>query len=188
VPGVSNRTSDRSVRGGLSEWRFEGPPGTPTRRMAASLLRDRSHAVDDPTTDQGWEHFEHTADVGLRASGRDLEELLQHAADGFIELMIHPETVAETRSVKVSCTGEDPEELLVTWLEEILYFFEVERLAPSRAEVLELDGYDLKGCIHGETLDEDKHTVRDVLKAVTYHNLAVHRRGDRLEASIVIDV
>ena len=144
--------------------------------------------MNDAVDQRGWEHFEHTADVGLRAAGRDLDELLRHAAEGFIELMIDPATVAADRSVDVSCRGEDPEELLVTWLEEILYLFEAERLAPARAEIVELDGHDLRARVYGETFDEDKHTVRDVLKAVTYHNLAVRRRGDRLEADVVIDV
>ena len=146
------------------------------------------YSVHDDTPQKGWEHFEHTADVGLRVTGRDLRELLEHAADGFIELMVDPETVPEERSVDVCCTGEDAEELLVTWLEEILFRFEAERLAPARAEIVTLDGYNLQARIYGETFDERKHTVRDVLKAVTYHNLEVRRRGDRLEASIVIDV
>lgn len=149
------------------------------------VLKRQVNSVISP---KGWEHFEHTADAGLRASGRDLRELLQHAAEGFIELMIDPDTVSDNRNMEVTCSGDDPEELLVTWLEEILYVFESARLAPARAEIIELNGYTLKARIYGETFDESAHDVRNVVKAVTYHNLAIRRRGDRLEASLVIDV
>lgn len=136
----------------------------------------------------GWELFEHTADVGLRVVGRNLAELLQHAADGFVELLVDPRTVESRRSLEVSCSGHDPEELLVSWLEEILFAFEAEHLAPARAEVLEVGPDTVRGRITGETFDGKRHEIREVVKAVTYHNLAVRTCGDRLEASVIIDV
>lgn len=136
----------------------------------------------------GYETFEHTADVGLKVWGASLKELFEQAAAGFIDVMLDPRTVRPERSVSIAATGEEPEELLVGWLEEILFAFEARGFAPATAHVKSLGEGELRGELLGEDLDLQRHELRQPVKAVTYHDLTIKRRGDLYEVRIVFDV
>jgi SHS2 domain-containing protein len=129
----------------------------------------------------GYESLDHTADLALRVWAPDTRELIEQAAAGFIGLMVDPDTVEPEQEVAISATGQGPEELLVGWLNEILFAFDARGLAPARAKLDALTETEVRGRLYG-------HEVRNVFKAVTYHDLVVKRLGDLLEVSIVFDV
>ena len=136
----------------------------------------------------GYESFEHTSDVGLRVWGRDLRELFEQAAEGLIDLLIDCDSVRVQRTLSISVRGEDPEDLLYAWLDEILYAFGVHQFAPASAHVGTLEGGRLTGELRGEEFDPTRHELRHGIKAVTYHDLAVQKKGDLYEVRIVFDV
>ncbi len=138
----------------------------------------------------GYETFEHTADVGIEVRGRDLRDLLEQAAAGLIALLVDPATVdpADTRGIEAEAEAQEPEELLVAWLSEILYAFDAEGFAPAAARVESLEEGRVAGGLSGEKLDPERHEVRQPVKAVTYHDLNIREVGDHLEVRIVFDV
>jgi len=136
----------------------------------------------------GYESLDHTADVALRVWAPSTRELLEQATAGFIALMVDPDTVREEREVAVRATGTGPEELLVGWLNEILFAFDAEGLAPARATVESITDDEVRGRLYGQDFDPLRNDVRNVVKAVTFHALAVKRLGDVLEVTIVFDV
>jgi SHS2 domain-containing protein len=136
----------------------------------------------------GYQTFEHTADLGLIVRGRDMMDLFAQAAAGMLELMFDTAAVRPERHQELLARGEEPEELLVGWLEEVLYAFEVEGFAAARARVLSLDAGALSGELVGEPFDPARHELRAHLKGVTWHGLAIRRTADCLEVRIVFDV
>ena len=69
-----------------------------------------------------YEVIEHTADIGIRAGGRDLKELFTHMAQGMFSLVVPPEAVRETESMEVKASAQGGwEPLLFAWLRELLY-------------------------------------------------------------------
>ena len=136
----------------------------------------------------GWEFFEHTADVGLRARGGNLRELFENAGNGLIDLMFGQDAVSACRSCLISADGDDAEQLLVAWLEEILFAFEADRFAPARVEVHDVADGRALGCLWGEEFDGERHQVGKAVKAVTYHNLAIRQKGDAYEVDVILDV
>ena len=136
----------------------------------------------------GSETFEHTADIGLRVWAAQMPELFLQAGRGLIELMLDPSRV-EGRQVRlISAQGEEPEDMLVAWLEEILFAFEVERFAPASVGIERFESGRISGRLLGEELDEEKHAIRHLIKAVTYHNLAIERTDEGWQVSIIFDV
>lgn len=75
----------------------------------------------------GFEPIDHTADVALRVWADSLEELFRQAALGLSALLTDPARVGRDRAVEIRASGIDEEELLIAWLEEILYAFESRR-------------------------------------------------------------
>ena len=136
----------------------------------------------------GYESLDHTSDLALRVWAPSPRELIEQATAGFIGLMVDPDTVPSEREVAIRATGAGPEELLVGWLNEILFAFDAQGLAPTRAVVEVLTDDEVRGRVFGQDFDPLHHDVRNVVKAVTFHDLAVKRMGDLLEVSIVFDV
>jgi SHS2 domain-containing protein len=136
----------------------------------------------------GYESLDHTADLALRVWASGTRELIEQAAAGFIGLMVDPDTVEPEQEIAISATGVGPEELLVGWLNEILVAFDGQGIAPNRARVDFVSESEVRGRLYGQDFDPLHNDVRNAIKAVTFHDLAVKRMGDLLEVTVVFDV
>jgi SHS2 domain-containing protein len=136
------------------------------------------------TTD-GYEIVEHTADWSIRVYGRDLEELLIHAARGMSSLLVPDlEAIATGQERQFELDAYDAEGLLVEWLSELAYWAEMEQLVFSQFDLWQVTPTHLKAAVRGGRAPEMlKH-----IKAVTYHNLDIIQTDEGLEATIVFDV
>ena len=110
-----------------------------------------------------------------------MEEAFENAAYGMFHI-IAPEAEAALRESRdVAVRASDLELLLVNWLSELLYIFEVDAFLPGRFRVTEVKVEDLKGNAElygsaiGEEIDPARHQLERGIKAVTYHILRVDR-------------
>lgn len=132
--------------------------------------------------------FEHTADMGIEASGDDLEDLFVHSALGLRE-MIFGESRAEPLEVRsVEISGDAEGELLVNWLNEILFLYETRGFFPDEFSIAEMKEGHLRGTIRGESFDPDRHGVEREVKAVTYHQLQVEKTDNGWHTRILVDL
>ena len=93
-----------------------------------------------------------------------------------------------TREVQIHCEGQDPELLLVDWLNAIVYEMAVRRMLFSRFEV-EIDGMQLNGRAWGEAIDIARHQPAVEVKGATFTELKVAQDGDgRWLAQCIVDV
>jgi len=133
--------------------------------------------------DRGFREREHTADWELEAWAPDFPSLLEQAALGLYALSgvrLHP---GERRVRRFMVSAPDQETLLVRFLNELLYYGEQENLGFDQ---LKLNLSDMSLTVEaqgGVIAHRDK-----LVKAVTYHNLAVRRTEQGLEVNIVFDV
>ncbi|MCL6472846.1 MAG: archease [Firmicutes bacterium] len=137
---------------------------------------------------QAFEVLEHTADVGLRSYGNTLKEVFENAAIGMFSLITDLENVKSVLSEEVYVEAEDRESLLVEWLNELLYRFEVRYRVFKRFEILEWDGeYHLHAVAYGEPLDLGRHQILTQIKACSYHMLKIEH-NDIWSAQVIFDV
>lgn len=124
-----------------------------------------------------YEFFEHTADVGVKAYGKDLGEAFGNAARGMFAILTKSE-VKEVGEFELHLEADDLEQLLVDWLSELLYLYEVDELLFSAFDVsIEKDeegAIKLLGKTRGERIDKEKHEITTAIKAVTYHMIEVN--------------
>lgn len=132
--------------------------------------------------------FEHTADVGIEVTADSREDLFVNSALAMTDIMFDrtPEGASESRLVMV--VGEKPEEMLIAWLNELLYIYCVERLVFTRFTDIKLTESMFMVRAHGERVDPDAHRVETEIKAATYHGFSIEPDGDRLKARIIFDV
>lgn len=134
-----------------------------------------------------YELIDHTADVGIIAHGETVEEVFINAAHGMFNIIGDMNEVDEVISLDITVEAPDQEELLVTWLNELLYLFDAENLIFSRFEVLNLTKEHLTAIAHGEPVDLARHHLKTQVKAATYHMLKL-REQDGFRAQIILDV
>ena len=136
-----------------------------------------------------FEQIEHTADVGLKAYGRSLGEMFESAALGMFALMADLSKVEGRGEFRVELGAPDKEKLLVDWLTELIYMHEVYGVILNGFEVRIGEGkddFELKATVRGETVDPDRHSLKKVVKAVTYHMLEINEKDGYLK--VLFDV
>jgi SHS2 domain-containing protein len=132
-------------------------------------------------------HFneiEHTADVSLHIQSEDLAGLFREAACAMLSLMgMSTDKQGESlRTIEVE--GMDREDLLVAWLQELLYLMERYEIGLGRMDIVEISDNHLTAVaeqIPGMIPSKE-------IKAVTYHGLEIKETERGLEVTIVFDV
>jgi len=138
-----------------------------------------------------FELIEHTADMGIKAYGKDLSELFTNAAYGMASLITDLEKVNPKDVENITLKAENREELLISWLNEIIYLSASQRKLFSKFEVSEIDDRHLKAKIFGEEIDIDRHQIETEFKAATYHRLKISNSNlpeGVLQAEIIFDI
>lgn len=139
----------------------------------------------------GYQILEHTADKGVRAWGRTLEELFENASRGMYRLVIDPAgkkaTVSMPTFVKVSEPME-PADLLVKWLRELIFITDVLKVVFIDFTIHHVTDTEVKGEARGLRVHDNSILDGAPVKAVTYHGLRVEQTPDGWEAEFYVDV
>jgi SHS2 domain-containing protein len=135
-----------------------------------------------------FETFEHTADIGLIARGRTLQEVFANAASGLVDLTVDPEGLREVTRMQITVSAGDREALLVAWLNELLYLLDTRRFLPRQSRITDLSDTALTAELVGDTVDPSRHAVRRMIKAATYHGLSLREANGLWEARVILDL
>jgi len=123
-----------------------------------------------------YELIDHTADVGIRAFGRTLDEAFAHVAKGMFDIMTDNSKIRPVQKVQVSLPAAPSlEQLLVDWLSELVFLNGARNLVFGRFDV-KIAGTALTATVYGDEYDVKKYRMGTEVKAVTYHMLEVHDR------------
>ena len=129
-----------------------------------------------------FEILDHTADVGIIAYGSNINEAFANAAKGMFSLITDLGDIEESEYRDTELTAPDQESLLVEWLNELIYLFDVENMLFKRFDIIQLSETHLKARSYGHKVDSSKHKLRMGIKAVTYHMLKIDKsNGSRVQ-------
>jgi SHS2 domain-containing protein len=127
----------------------------------------------------------HTAEVGIRARASSLGELLAEAGRAFAQLELHgaaQKPDAAWRRLEVG--ANDRASLLAEWLNELIYQAETSRWVPTEFLVEEVGERRAVLQARGVTLER----APGLVKAATYHGIAVREIPGGFEGEVVLDV
>ena len=119
-----------------------------------------------------WEHVEHDADIGLRATAASREGLFEAMAEALTALITDPGKVRTEQSVTIRCEAPDDALLLVDWLNALVYEMATRRMLFGDWRVT-IDGHALDAVAIGETVDRERHEPVVEVKGATYTALSV---------------
>ena len=139
-----------------------------------------------------YEQFEHQADVGIRGYGETLEEAFENGAKAMFNVMVDLEKVESEKEIKIECEASNLEELFIEWLNKLLSEAGIENLVFSDFKMGEIkkmnSSYKLLGLAMGEKLDPKKHEPKVEVKAATYSQLKVEKKGNQYVVQTIVDV
>ncbi|MBW1908919.1 MAG: archease [Deltaproteobacteria bacterium] len=132
--------------------------------------------------------LDHTADMGILVRGTNLKNLFEEAAKSMMHVMLKVTQGGKTQTIKLSVTGNDLPDLMVRWLGEILYLFEGEKTVATDISVDAISPSYLDATVQTIPFDPSLHEILSEIKAVTYHQIEVAKKGERWEARIIFDL
>ena len=136
----------------------------------------------------GYKLMEHTADVGIVATGNSFAEALAWAGEGMLRVMVDLDQISPREQIEVSVKSADSESLVVDWLNELLYKYEAEGFIPRKFQLsVDEAETELSGLCLGERRDPEQRPLSGSVKAATYHNLKVSHDG-HWRIQVVLDV
>jgi len=145
----------------------------------------------EPSAARGFRALSHTADKAIEVWAPTLPELFAAAAEGmFGESEDLAEIPAETEW-NIEVQADTREDLLRSWLAELLWLWEREEAVPCEFEVREVasEPWRLSARVRGGPAPPDHPHTGAPAKAVTYHELRVWQDEAGLwRAHVVFDV
>jgi len=136
--------------------------------------------------------IEHTADIGIAVEVSSLKKLFVDAAKGMFEIIgvvPAPDAMFEKTQKEIEVSGIDTEELVVSWLNELLFYFETEGSVFESFRFIELRDNKLHALVEGKRFEPGSYDVEHAIKAVTYGGLEVkHAESGQWCTRIIFDI
>lgn len=132
--------------------------------------------------------IDHTADLGMEVFGCDLPELYTNAAKALFDILVRgPEEGGGLRH-NLRIRGADAADLMVNWLRELLFIWNVQQQIVIAVTVAEISQTKLNAKIVTKAYNPDNHDILREIKAVTYHRIAVQKQKSGWQARVFFDV
>jgi SHS2 domain-containing protein len=140
------------------------------------------------TNATGFTFVEHTADVGIRATAGNLPDLFVQAAKGMYAVLGRLKPGPQRVDKVLELEAPDAEGLLHDWLAELLW--EIDGNG-NLFEAFEFTRFCERGLVarcHGSVFDAAGSERSTEVKAVTYHDLRIRKRGEVYEVTVIFDI
>jgi len=135
--------------------------------------------------------LEHTADVRIRAWGRELGEAIEALGEGLLAVLDpSPMPPAEGTS-RISVTAPDERGLIVRWLNELIYRYEAEGKLYTAFRTRQVSlgsGEPARLIVEASEHDAGQTRVGCEVKGATYHGLSIVRREGSCEVTVILDL
>ncbi len=134
------------------------------------------------------ELLEHTADVAILVRAKSLKELFVNTAVAMFEIIADPvfDKQGQRVTASVSQNAAGREELLVNWLNELLFFSTSQEAVFRDFKIVSLDERSVRAEIFG--LPFSSCEIHIEIKAATFHELSISGQGEVWQAKVVFDV
>ena len=135
-----------------------------------------------------YEEIPHTADIALRVYGKDLKILFENAAFGMFEVIADLDGLKHSISIDINLKAPSKEELLVAWLDELLYNFYTKGIIFSEFEIASINENEIIATARGRLTGDNRNRLKREIKAATFHDLAIKEDSQGFSVEIIFDV
>lgn len=137
-----------------------------------------------------YEIIETTADIGIKSYGKTLSEIFESCALGMFNIISQTKQVECKGELDISIEAPDLEQLLVDFLNLLLYYKDIQNLVFKSCIVKNVtkgkEKYSMRTLVCGEVFQNVKHIVDKDIKAATYHMLEINEKDGY--ATVIFDI
>ena len=124
-----------------------------------------------------YEIIEHTADIGIKAFGKTINESFENASKAMFDIITDNSKIEDIGEYKIKIISTDLDQLLVDWLSELLFLNSANDLIFGTFKIkINTKNNSINADIYGEKFNKLKHKIGVEIKAVTYHMLEVNNK------------
>jgi SHS2 domain-containing protein len=138
--------------------------------------------------DAGYELFDHTADLGVRAWAPDLVELVRVAGQGFYAVIGELTAEGAPRTERFEIAGPELPVLLRDYLAELLLLFERDFRMVTVVEVEAFEPGRLVVAADSQVVSRERSALDREVKAITYHGLDLQQVEGGYEVTYIVDI
>lgn len=131
-----------------------------------------------PERKLSYQSLDHKSDSGFFLEAPSLQRLYIDAASALTDIMVKLDLIEEKEKRTVTVVAPNKEQLLVKWLNEILFLFEKEKFISKKIVFDFFDGKRIRASLFGEFYQPIKHGHVSEIKAVTFHQLELGMRSE----------
>ncbi|MGB9002574.1 MAG: archease [Nitrosotalea sp.] len=130
-----------------------------------------------------YRHLEHMTDAFIEVTGQTLEEAFETAGMAVVDTIFDIKSVEKKTGKKIEIKARDLNNLLYSWLEEIIILTITDGFvgASFKVCITRPNEYVLNATIDGEEIDLQKHHFKLEIKAPTFHLMEI-----KLEKPVVM--
>jgi SHS2 domain-containing protein len=141
--------------------------------------------------------LEHTADVGIHISAPDTLAAFQEAGYAVRDLLVETEPIENTQldefllnqqTNSIACSGIDAPSLLVTYLNEFLFRYEVDGLVAYTIHLTSLTSVKLSGTVTWVSPETLGWVPYLGVKAITYYQIQVNIQDGLTVLQFFVDI
>ena len=139
-----------------------------------------------------YREIEHTADVGIWASGKNLSEVFANAAFAMRYILFGDIEIAGNQSRRLKLVESHLNDLMVGWLSELNFQLTIKEFIISNIEKLHIETkkkqYYLYAQLRGQSSQAYLSHLNNEIKAVTYHDVEIRKGPAGYAVRVVLDV
>jgi len=128
------------------------------------------------------------ADFEFDAQAESLEELFAVCGQATFEAMTNLKKVDCIESIQFDVSASTLEDLLFTFLAELIYLKDVKKIFFAKYKIAIDDKFNLSCNAMGEYINNQKHDLRTDVKAITYHKLSIKKNNAGYCAHVILDL
>jgi SHS2 domain-containing protein len=134
--------------------------------------------------------IDHTADIGIHITGKDLKDLFITAAQAMFDQIVDRSRLSGRKENHLLISGMDRHDLLINWLRELLEIWTIDGGLVHTALITEMDETHIHATALCDAYDTEIHEILKDIKAVTYSGVSVDRLpgGNGWKATVIFDV
>jgi SHS2 domain-containing protein len=137
---------------------------------------------------------DHTADIAFEISADTIDELFIGAALAWKSSVTDDFEAVKPEEKEIFIYEDSIEELLVSFVSELNFQLSAKKWIFHSIQKLRVEEENekgrifLKATVKGELLTAQSHSLKEEIKAVTFHQMNIEKRDDQLVTIIVFDI
>ncbi len=138
-----------------------------------------------------FKYLEHTADLKIQASGKTLKIAFSNAASAMFNAMVKLEDIRAVKKETIEIHSESIESLFFDWMSNLIALHDSKNMLFSKFIIKSLkrdNGWYLKADVFGELFNEKYHSPETLVKAMTYNELKIEKKGKYRIITFLLDI